>query len=147
MAREIPSACSFQVLGWRVMFALCLFRNGVWQKWCQIRQVVSTLAYILDDGAWKGRQPCKRKVRNSQIFCYGNSEFLLAAMRRQTAGAPIDQQLDRLMQAQIDENREKMKLIVKTTFRWGENEMTTLITAIFKETFKPFWSFVSTVVM
>ena len=41
----------------------------------------------------------------------------LAAMRRQTAGAPIDQQLDRLMQAQIDENREKMKLIVKTTFR------------------------------
>ena len=29
--------------------------------------------------------------------------------------APIDQQLNRLMQAQIDKNREKMKSIVKTS--------------------------------
>ena len=76
MAREIPLACLFQVLGWCVLFALCLFRNGVWQKWCQTRQAVSIPAYILDDGTWKVRQPCERKVRNSQIFCHGNAEFL-----------------------------------------------------------------------
>ena len=58
------------------MFALCLFRNKVWQKWCQTGLAVSIAAYVLDDGAWKVRQPCKRKVRNSYIFCYGNTEFL-----------------------------------------------------------------------
>ena len=58
------------------MFALCLFRNEVWQKWCQTGLAVSIVAYVLDDGAWKVRQPCKRKVRNSYIFCYGNAEFL-----------------------------------------------------------------------
>ena len=45
----------------------------------------------------------------------------LAAMRRQTA--PIDQQLNRLMQAQIDENREKMKSIVKTVIFCGQNNI------------------------
>ena len=56
----------------------------------------------------------KSEIHNFFVMAIQN---FLAAMRRQTAGAPIDQQLDRLMQAQIDENREKMKLIVKTTFR------------------------------
>ena len=45
----------------------------------------------------------------------------LAAMRRQTA--PLDQQLNRLMQAQIDENREKMKSIVKTVIFCGQNNI------------------------
>ena len=31
MAREIPLACLFQVLGWLVLFVL-VFRNGVWQN-------------------------------------------------------------------------------------------------------------------
>ena len=71
-----PQSCLFQVLGWRVMFAFYLFRNEVWQKWCQTGLAVSIAAYVLDDGAWKVRQPCKRKVRNSYIFCYGYAEFL-----------------------------------------------------------------------
>ena len=45
----------------------------------------------------------------------------LAAMRRQIA--PIDQQLNRLMQAQIDENREKMKSIVKTVIFCGKKNI------------------------
>ena len=45
----------------------------------------------------------------------------LAAMRRQTA--PLDQQLNRLMPAQIDENREKMKSIVKTVIFCGQNNI------------------------
>ena len=47
----------------------------------------------------------------------------LAAMRRQTA--PIDQQLNRLMQAQIDENREKMKMKMKmkTVIFCGQNNI------------------------
>ena len=69
-AREILLPCLFQVLGWRVLFALCLFWNGVWQKWCQTRQTVSIpLTFSV-------RQPFERKVRNSQIFCHGNAEFL-----------------------------------------------------------------------
>ena len=50
MAREIPLACLFKVFRWCVLFALCLFRNGVWQKWRQIRQTVPIPAYILDNG-------------------------------------------------------------------------------------------------
>ena len=76
MAREIPLACLFQVLGWHILFALCLFQNGVWQKWCQTKQAVSIPAHILDDSGWKVRRPFERKVRNSQIFRHGNVEFL-----------------------------------------------------------------------
>ena len=47
MACEIPLACLFQVLGWLVLFVL-VFRNGVWQKWCETGQAVSVPAYILD---------------------------------------------------------------------------------------------------
>ena len=67
MAREIPLACLFQLLRWRVMFALCLFQNGVWKKWGQTRQAVSIPAYILDDGAWKVRQPCERIFKTSLL--------------------------------------------------------------------------------
>ena len=45
----------------------------------------------------------------------------LAAMRRQIA--PIHQQLNWLMQAQIDENREKMKSIVKIVVFCGQNNI------------------------
>ena len=37
---------------------------------------ISIPAYILDDGTWKVRRQFERKVRNSQIFCHGNAEFL-----------------------------------------------------------------------
>ena len=43
------------------------------------------------------------------------------SMRRQTV--PIDQQLNRLEQAQIKENREKMKSIVKTIILCGQNNI------------------------
>ena len=50
------------------MFALCLFQNGVWPKWFQTRQAVSIPAHILDDGAWKARQPYDRIFeRNSLV--------------------------------------------------------------------------------
>ena len=115
MAREITLACLFQVLGWCVLFALCLFRSGVWQKWCQTRQAVSIPTYILDDGTWEVRQQPRHK------FSVMAMQNFLAAMRRQTA--PIDQQLNQLMQAQIDENREKMKSIVKTVIFCGQNNI------------------------
>ena len=56
-----------------------------------------------------------------QAFSVMTMQNFLAAMRRQTA--PIDQQLNWLMQAQIDENREKMKLIVKTVIFCGQNNI------------------------
>lgn len=100
------------------MFALCLFRNGVGQKWSQTRQAVSIPAYILDDGAWKVRQPRKQKVRNSQIFCYGNAEFLGCNEKTNrphwSAVKPVDD---------VDENREKIKSIVKTVIFCGQNNI------------------------
>ena len=60
----------------------------------------------------------KSEIHKFSVMAMQN---FLAAMRRQTA--PIDQQLNRLMQAQIDENREKMKSIVKTVIFCGQNNI------------------------
>ena len=60
----------------------------------------------------------KSEIHQFSVIAMQN---FLAAMRRQTA--PIDQQLNRLMQAQIDENREKMKSIVKTVIFCGQNNI------------------------
>ena len=60
----------------------------------------------------------KSKIHKFSVMAMQN---FLAAMRRQTA--PIDQQLNLLMQAQIDENREKMKSIEKTVIFCGQNNI------------------------
>ena len=60
----------------------------------------------------------KSEIHKFSVMAMQN---FLAAMRRQTA--PIDQQLNQLMQAQIDENREKMKSIVKTVIFCGQNNI------------------------
>ena len=62
------------------------------------------------------------KSENHKFSVMAMQNFL-AAMRRQTAGAPIDQQFNRLMQANIDENREKIKSIVKTVVFFGQNNI------------------------
>ncbi|KAM7437095.1 hypothetical protein ABFA07_013217 [Porites harrisoni] len=60
----------------------------------------------------------KSEIHKFSVMAMQN---FLAAMRRQIA--PIDQQLNQLMQAQIDENREKMKSIVKTVIFCGQNNI------------------------
>ena len=59
----------------------------------------------------------KSEIHKFSVMAMQN---FLAAMRRQTA--PIHQQLNWLMQAQIDENREKMKSIVKIVVFCDQNK-------------------------
>ena len=60
----------------------------------------------------------KSEIHKFSVMAMQN---FLSEMRRQTT--PIDQQLNRLIQAQIDENREKMKSIVKTVIFCGQNNI------------------------
>ncbi|XP_044165353.1 uncharacterized protein LOC122949323 [Acropora millepora] len=69
-------------------------------------------------GKFDSHSSGKSEIHKFSVMAMQN---FLAAMRRQTA--PIDQQLNRLMQAQIDENREKMKSIVKTVIFCGQNNI------------------------
>ena len=66
---------------------------------------------------------------------------------------PIDQQMDQLMQQQINENREKMKSIIKTVifcgqiYRSEEGEITTQTMPVCRESSKRYFNFESTVVI
>lgn len=74
------------------MFALCLFRNEVWQKWCQTGQAVSIAFWTTARGRFDSHASVKSEIH---IFSVMVMQNFLAAMRRQTAGTPIDQQLNR----------------------------------------------------
>ena len=60
----------------------------------------------------------KSEIHKFSVMAIQN---FLATKRRQTA--PIDQQLSQLMQAQINENQEKIKSIVKTVIFCGQNNI------------------------
>ena len=69
-------------------------------------------------GKFESHSSGKLEIHNFSVMAMQNC---LAAMRRQTT--PIEQPLNRLMQAQINENREKMKSIVKTVIFCGQNSI------------------------
>ena len=86
---------------------------------------------------------------------HGNAVIAMADfMDNMTRRAvPINQQIDQLMQQQINENREKMKSIIKTVifcgqiYRSEEGEITTQTMPVCRESSKRYFNFESTVVI
>ena len=120
MALEIPLACLFQVLDGAFCLLCACFgmecgKNGAkLDKLFRSPLTFSTTAR----GKFDRHSSGKSEIHKFSVMAMQN---LLAAMRRQTGH--IDQQLNRLMQAQIDKNREKMKSIVKTVNFCGQNNI------------------------
>ena len=85
--------------------------------WC-LTIIIQNLLIPTARGKFDSHSSGKSEIHKFSVMAMQN---FLAAMRRQTA--PIDQQLNRLMQAQIVENREKMKSIVKTVIFCGQNNI------------------------
>ena len=76
--------------------------------WC-LTIIIQNLLIPTARGKFDSHSSGKSEIHKFSVMAMQN---FLAAMRRQPP-PPIDQQLNRLMQAQIVENREKMKSIVK----------------------------------
>ena len=73
--------------------------------WC-LTIIIQNLLIPTALGKFDSHSSGKSEIHKFSVMAMQN---FLAVMRRQTA--PIDQQLNRLMQAQMVENREKMKSI------------------------------------
>ena len=100
------------------MFALCLFRNG--KNGAKLYKLFRSPLTFWTTARGKFDRHSSGKSEIHKFFVMAMQNFL-AEMRRQTA--PIDQQLNRLMQALIDENREKTKSIVKTVIFCSQNNI------------------------
>ena len=105
MVCQIPMAGLFKIFRWRFTFAVRQFRNGVWQKCFQTEPPFSSSRDVLDNGKFKAEEPLQWKVRNpqSRVLAMKN---LIQVQRGQTA--PINQQLDQVVRAQVAENRKKI---------------------------------------
>ena len=56
----------FKIFGWRFLFAVHQFRNGVWQKCFQTEPPFLSTHDVLDNGKFKTEEPLQLKVRNPQ---------------------------------------------------------------------------------